>query len=171
MGTQIKEYTGRYEEFINAMPDCNARNYIVSRVIPQMNYYSKNSKKNQYRFRLFSIISIICNGIIPVLVIFGEKLSISSWTEIGVTILSTTSGILAAIAALMTYRELWLKYRLALEQLKSILDRYFVRSGEFFDIRNDEDACLNLLEKMCSATMDEEHSAWKELVSIDRSDK
>ena len=171
MATKKTEYTGRYKEFINEMPDSKAKIYLTSRVVPQMDYYRKKSAINQKRFRWFSVLSIICNGIIPVFVILGNKLNISSWAEIIITILSATAGILTAIASLMTYRELWLKYRLTLEHLKSTLDQYFIGTGEFYDIRNDEDARTNLLEKLCSAAMSDEHNAWKQLLSIEKSEK
>ena len=161
-------YNGRYKEFINKMSEGDARTYIISRVVPQMDYYSKSSTQNQKRFHLFSVLSIILNGIIPVLVLFGEIDFLSYWMKILTASASGAAGIISAVSALMNFKELWIQYRVNLELLKGVLDRFFLSTGEFYEIRNDEEKKLNLLENTCREIMSREHDLWKQLQSEKR---
>ena len=161
----------RYAEFLKAMPEGSAKRYLTDRVIPQMDYYSRNSAKNKKRYLVFSVISIVCNAVIPILVLFDEYFEVDFWIKLAVAVISALAGVLTAVAALMSYRELWLKYRLTLERLKGIVDSYMLRTGDFFSIRDDEDKCLNRLEKLCRAEMDEEHRAWEKLVGEDKAEQ
>ena len=167
--SQVKK--SRYQRYLNSLTDKEAKRYLTDIVFPQMDFYSKKSAKNKKSYIVFSIISIICNAVIPILVLIDESFDIKFWIKLVVAVISAAAGVLTAITALMSYRELWLKYRLTLERLKRIIESYLARGDEFFDIKDNDDECRNLLVKLCRAEMDEEHRAWEKLVGNDGSEQ
>ena len=161
----------RLQAYVDSVTDKRARLYLSERVIPQMDYYSKHSAKNKKRYHLFSIISIVCNAVIPILVLFDEYFEVEFWIKLAVAVISAAAGVLTAIAALKSYRELWLKYRLTLERLKGIVDSYVNRTGDFYNIKDSDDDCLNRLVTLCRSEMDEEHNAWEKIAGNDGSEQ
>ncbi|MBQ4428296.1 MAG: DUF4231 domain-containing protein [Clostridia bacterium] len=165
-----QEYKGRYAAFINAMTDKTAKNYLVERIVPQMDYYSKNSAKNRKLYYRFAVISIILNAVIPIIVLFDHFTAIQFWLKVAIASVSAAAGVLTAVSVLKNYRELWIEYRVTLEKLKCALDSYFLKSGEFFG-KSDDDECTALLEAVCSSIMGNEHELWRQMHTAEKKEK
>lgn len=152
---------GRYAEFLADMKEDKAKKYIVSRIIGQIDYYSKRSQQYQKRYYVLSIASVCLNAAIPIFVLLGNIEHISFLVKVVIALLSALAGIFASIVTFRNYRELWVQYRVSCESLKAVMDRYFLGVAEFRDKGDDEK--LEILESICSDIMYKEHGLWKQL--------
>lgn len=168
-GESRQEYKGRYAAFINEMSDNTAKKYIIDRIVPQMDYYSKNSAKNRKLYYRFAVISIILNAVIPIIVLFDHFTVIQFWLKVAIASVSAAAGVLTAVSVLKNYRELWIEYRVTLEKLKCALDSYFLKSGEFSG--KSEDECTAILEAVCSSIMGNEHELWRQMHTVEKKEK
>lgn len=162
-GTEVSnsKKPGRYAEFLADMKEDKAKKYIVSRIIGQIDYYSKRSQQYQKWYYVLSIASVCLNAAIPIFVLLGNIESISFLVKVIIALLSALAGIFASIITIMNYRELWVQYRVSCESLKAVMDRYFLGVAEFRDKNDDEK--LEILEGICSDIMCKEHGIWKQL--------
>lgn len=147
----------QYQPYLDKMPDSSLKNYIVTRVIKQIDWYDEKSVHKQERYKLLSIISIVLNGIIPVAVLLSDygiivKLVISS--------LSSAAGIINAVIALSNYKDLWVQYRLNCETLKSVLYRFFLCSGEFKGLDIEDPVFQHTFVTICEELMTKEFQSW-----------
>jgi hypothetical protein len=147
-------------EFINylaSIENGNIKTYIEERVIGQIKWYDKKSSKNQFWYKLFMIISIITSGLIPVLTLMLD-LPFGFIIKIVISALSSTVTAISAIIALYNYRELWVQYRTNCEILKSILHRFFMKSGEFADAESED--IYGILTTLCENYITKEFGTW-----------
>lgn len=147
----------QYQPYLDKMPDSSLKDYIVTRVINQIDWYDRKSINKQKMYKRLSIISIILNGIVPVAVLLSDfgiivKLIIAS--------LSSAAGIINAVVVLCNYKDLWVQYRLNCETLKSILYRFFLRTGEFENLTIDNSVLNNKLVSSCEELMTKEFQTW-----------
>ena len=150
----------QYQPYLDNMPDSFLKSYILTRVINQIDWYDKKSVHKQEMYKRLSVISIVLNGVIPVAVLLSDFGII---VKLIIATLSSTAGIINAVIALGNYKDLWVQYRLNCETLKSILYRFFLRSGEFegfdgFDI--DDPVLCNTLVTCCEGLMTKEFQSW-----------
>lgn len=147
----------QYQPYLDKMPDSSLKDYIVTRVINQIDWYDRKSINKQKMYKRLSIISIILNGIVPVAVLLSDfgiivKLIIAS--------LSSAAGTINAVVVLCNYKDLWVQYRLNCETLKSILYRFFLRTGEFVNLTIDNSVLNNKLVSSCEELMTKEFQTW-----------
>lgn len=143
--------------YLNSMKNNDVKAYIEKRVISQIKWYDKKSSKNQFWYKVFMIISIIMSACIPVLALMLD-LSHGIIIKIIITVLSSSTTCISAIIALYNYRELWIQYRTNCEILKSVLFRFFTRSGEFKDLEDTE--IYDMLITSCENYIVKEFEAW-----------
>lgn len=146
-----------FKYYLENMKDLEMKTYIEERVIRQINWYEKKSNKNQFWYKVLMVISIIMSACIPVLTLM---LDLSSGIKIRIIISILSSGVtgISAIIALYNYRELWVQYRTNCEILKSVLYRFFTKSGEFKDL--DDTKIYNILISSCENYIIKEFETW-----------
>ena len=163
MNSVENRYIERYKPMLDKLPDGEEKSFLVTRVLYQMNFYKRDSDLFRKRYQLFALLSIIFNGVIPVLMLLAELGDISLWVRLATAGLSAAAGILTAISAMKNYRELWIEYRLTLELLHMLVDRYFLKVGDF----GSEDPAVRreALQTQFERIISEEHGQWKDLLT------
>ena len=157
------KYVKRYQAQLDRVTDEEEKGYILTRILPQMAFYSASSQRCKKRYQLFALLAIIFNGVIPVLMLLTELNGIQLIVRMVVAALSAGAGILTAISGMKNYRELWIQYRVSLELLKLLLDRYFLKIGELGS--DDVKTRRAALQTQCEAIMNEESRQWRELLT------
>lgn len=144
-----------FKYYLDNMEDVDIRTYIQERIIRQLKWYEKKSNNNQLWYRILMVISIIMSSSIPVLTLM---LDLSYIIKIIISVLSSSITCISAIITLYNYRELWVQYRTNCEVLKSVLYRFFTRSGEFKDL---EDSKIHeMLITSCENYITKEFETW-----------
>lgn len=152
-----------YQEFsfyLGAISDKIERNYIEKRLINQIIWYDTKAIKKQHMYKRLTILTIALTGIIPVLSLFATC-KYGFIATIFIALASATSTAIISIVNLCEYQKLWIEFRSTSEILKSILHRYFTKTGEFAS--EDEDSKFNLLISVCEEYMVREFQTWTEL--------
>lgn len=127
--------------------------YKSDRLKPQITYYSQQARKNQERFYTLSIIDLVLSSLVPVASLLPNGY-VTALLGAGATI---SSGILL----LYKHKDLWTKYRIMCETLKSYEVQFDNRTKEYTDL-SDEEATKFFIEK-CEQLMAEEHISWESL--------
>lgn len=61
------DVNNEFTNYLEYIENDKVKIYIEERVIGQIKWYAQKSSKNQFWYKLFMIISIIINGLIPIL--------------------------------------------------------------------------------------------------------
>lgn len=150
-----------FQPYLDKLPESALKDYITSRVIDQIDWYDKKSVVKQKMYKRLSIISIVMTGIIPVAVLISEFGIVA---KILIAALSAAAGILNAVIALCSFKDLWVQYRMNCETLKSILYCFFLRVGEFKDMELDDLALKEILVSRCEEILTSETKLWNSAV-------
>lgn len=129
--------------------------YRERRLKPQIDYYDKKSIQNQKRFYLFSVIDLTLTAFVPVASLSSHNI-ITAALGAGATI---ASGILL----LYKHKDLWTKYRIVCETLKSHEIQFDNRAGVYSSCSEDDAAKLFI--QNCEKIMSDEHTDWQSLYS------
>lgn len=129
--------------------------YRERRLKPQIDYYNKKSIQNQKRFYLFSVIDLTLTALVPVASLSSHNI-ITAALGAGATI---ASGILL----LYKHKDLWTKYRIVCETLKSHEIQFDNRAGVYSSCSEDDAAKLFI--QNCEKIMSDEHTDWQSLYS------
>ena len=156
------KYAKQHRSDLDRLPDGPEKNYLLDRVFPQMAYYSKASGTCKKIYYHLTLLCIIFNGIIPFIMLFEEFTCLARYVKFAVTALSSAAGILTAIVALKKHRELWIQYRICLEQLKRAVSMYFLGVGDFDHDQKPEERARTLFA-VCENILSAEHNQWTEL--------
>lgn len=146
-----------YQSYLRLLPDNNLKFYIQNRVIDQIKYYDDSAIKKQANYKFWSIISITLSGLIPIFTLLTD----TGWGLAFKLIVTTLSSAVTAITASVTlcaYKELWIQYRTNCEILKSVLHRFFLKSGEFKGKTDSE--LLETLVLSCEEYLTKEFQTW-----------
>ena len=156
-------YLERYKPMLDRLPEGEEKTFLETRVFYQMYFYKRDSDRFRKRYQLFALLSIIFNGVIPVLMLLAGLGNIDLWVRLATATLSAAAGILTAISGMKNYRELWIEYRLTLELLHMLVDRYALKVGDF---GSDDPAVRRAaLQSQFEKIISEEHRQWKDLLT------
>lgn len=125
------KYAIKYRSSLDKIDAGLEKDYLLSRVFPMMDFYSRSAAKNKRDYYVYSIFSIILNGVIPVVTLFGDGFGFSTIVKVIITTLSSISGILMALNTLKKPRENWIKHKSCLEKMHRTVNMFFMRTGEF----------------------------------------
>lgn len=157
------KYAVQHRADLDAMPDGPEKNYLLDRVFPQMKYYSDNSRVNKQIYHRLTVLSLIFNGVIPIVILFEQVSCVAPFVKFAVTGLSSAAGIITAVLALKKHRELWVQYRVCLEQLKRAVSMYFLAAGEFSGLESEAENRKQTLFAVCENILVNEHNQWSAL--------
>lgn len=147
----------QFKLYLDEMENSPLKTYIEERIIDQIVWYDQKSSEKQTRFKQLTVANIILNAIIPIVVLLSDY---GVFVKLLVTGLSSSAGAINAIVALCGYKDLWIQYRSNCELLKSTLHRFFLKSGEFRHIADDESALMDALVVSCEEYFTKEFQTW-----------
>ncbi len=145
---------------VEQIQDENTRRYIVDRLMPQMEWYSKKGRECQKRYYRWMSASIILGALIPVVSVFADG---AVWIKVLLAALGSAVTACNAYAAMRNYKDLWITYRNTREKLLRILYCYFNHAGAFSQEKTQSDKDT-LLVNICEEEMSGETSAWSSLM-------
>ena len=140
--------------------------YLKNRYKKQMEYYSKNSAKNQKRYKKFQWTLIILSALTPVLAALNGTTFMKDGQSVAFRseALQATLLIVSSIVAILTtglktfqYQELWVKYRTAYEQLKPEIYYYEFNVPPYSASGVDKEL---LFVTRVESILDKEHVQW-----------
>lgn len=161
------KYAAQYRAELDLMPEGMEKNYLLDRVFPQMKYYSDSSRVCKKMYHRLTILCLIFNGLVPFLILLEDVAYVGPFMKYLVAALSSAAGILTAVLALKKHRELWVQYRLCLEQLKRTVNMYFMNAGEFANLTDDPEKRKQALFTVCENISIGEHNQWAALEQKD----
>jgi len=138
----------------------NIEDYIKNRLIKQIRWHHEKSVSNQALYKKWSVVGIIINAIVPILVLLLD-LPITFYIRVAIAALSGMSAIIFSILALCKYQDLWIRYRVNSEELKSIYFRYRCKAGEYHSKTDIE--CDKMLVEQTEALLTKEVRSWKNI--------
>lgn len=131
------EYSVSNEFQYENIKDETANSYIKNRILVQIDWYDKKSIQAQKKYKILSVSSVIITALIPIATLLLNLNSINLLIQILIALLSSAATVISGILALCKYKELWVQYRSNCELLKSVLHRFYTKSGEFSN-KSDE---------------------------------
>lgn len=103
--------------------------YMEMRINDQISWYDRKSGINKKWCLRLEIITILGSACIPIISSLGSDSY--TWTIYVVSILGVILTCVAGLMALMKYRENWIEYRTASEQLRMEKFLYLTRTGPY----------------------------------------
>ena len=149
-----------FEAYIKNLEDENIKFYIKTRIIEQINWYDKKSIHNQKVYKSLSIVSIILSGVIPILTLFTD---FCWWAKVIVAVCGSMLTGISSINIVCNYKELWNRYRVNCEVLKSYLYLYITKQGIYKDLTNEQ--AFNQLVIASEKKFVEEFNEWSVLIN------
>ena len=132
------------------------KDYIEKRLLDQIKYYGKSSKKSKSYYQILMLASILISASIPVCAAFVDD---TSPFKIPIAILGATVTAINAILSMQNYRDLWVTHRGVRQDLEHTLYFYFNNVDEFSKKGTQEEKDARLIE-ICESILDEEKKKW-----------
>ncbi len=130
-------------------PGITPQSPTFERLEDQAKWYSRESSRNQRRFKLVKTVEIVVAAAIPVLA--GFQLPVSIIGGLGALIV-----VLEGIQHLNQYQHNWTSYRSTSEALKHEKFLYLAKAGPYANHGNAE----TLLAERVEALISQEHTKW-----------
>jgi hypothetical protein len=130
-------------------PGITPQSPTFERLEDQAKWYSRESSRNQRRFKLVKTVEIVVAAAIPVLA--GFQLPVSIIGGLGALIV-----VLEGIQHLNQYQHNWTSYRSTSEALKHEKFLYLAKAGPYIDNGNAD----SLLAERVEALISQEHTKW-----------
>lgn len=147
----------KFNPYLDSISDSALKIYIKNRVLDQIKWYGDKSECYSAKYKKWTVASITLSALIPILTLLSD-MPFSIAIKILITTLSSCTTIISSYLALQKFQELWVRYRSNCEILKSIMHRFFTKSGEFQNLL-EEDA-KELLVRSCEEYMTKEFQTW-----------
>lgn len=128
--------------------------YITSRVDDQINWYDKNSKSSQLKFKSLRIIEVICAALIPLIAGFNL---LGCLSILSVSILGIVIAICAALIGIGNYQENWIEYRTTCESLRHEKFLFLTKAQPY-----DLEGAFGLFVQRVEGMISKENSAWSQ---------
>ncbi|MBQ6160351.1 MAG: DUF4231 domain-containing protein [Oscillospiraceae bacterium] len=154
------KYATQYRAELDLMPDGVEKNYLLDRVFPQMKYYSQSSSYCKKMYHRLTILCLVFNGIVPFVMLLDQVRYIGPFVKYLVAAFSSAAGILTAVLALKKHRELWVQYRICLEQMKRAVNMFFMNAGEFAELEDNPEKRQKVLFAVFENISVSEHNQW-----------
>lgn len=138
--------------------------YITERYKKQMEYYSSKSKSYQKKYHFWSVMSIVCSALVPVVTLGTDLCFIF---KLLVALLGSVSTICSSILLHFRYQELWLRYRNTYSELEAEHEQYSTRIGSYKSL--DAETAITLFAESCEKIIAQERASWKAVYSESKS--
>lgn len=146
--------------WIEEIQDPYTKQYVIDRVMDQMNFYKTKSRAYKKKYNFWMTASIIISLLIPVISIFADE---GLFVKAIIALLGGGTAAITAHLRLHSYLELWSIYRNNREYLFSVLYSYFTATGTFRKLADQAERDVLLIET-CEACFNAENKQWRELL-------
>ncbi len=130
----------------------NEKEYLEDRLENQISWYSRESKSNQFWFKMLRLVEIVAAASIPFITGMADSICYSEWI---IGFLAIGIAIAAASSALFKLQENWIQYRTTCEQLKHEKYLYLTKAQPY-----NSDNCLATLVQRVEGLISKENSGW-----------
>ena len=130
----------------------NEKEYLEDRLENQISWYSRESKSNQFWFKMLRLVEIVAAASIPFISGMADSICYSEWI---IGFLGIGIAIAAASSALFKLQENWIQYRTTCEQLKHEKYLYLTKAQPY-----NSDNCLAILVQRVEGLISKENSSW-----------
>lgn len=138
----------------------DVKEYIETRVDPQIKWYSSKSKHCQKMYKRFQVTEIVLASFIPLLSAYSEKCWIIAFV---VGVFGAIIAIIESVTKLYKYHENWIQYRTTCELLKYQKHLFLTNSYPY----NDSDETKeNIFVKNIENIISSENNQWKNINTI-----
>ena len=137
--------------------------YIEQRLDKQQKWYSDKSGKNKNYYHRFKISTIILAVLIPLVSGLEELAIIDISAHLITGTLGAVVAILSSVSGLLKFKDKWINYRMASEQLKS--EKYLWSSKTTPYNRSD---AYNVLVGRVEAIIRAENGDWGGYIGVDQ---
>lgn len=145
------------KDLIEQVQNANTKDYILNRILPQLNWYGKKSKKNKTQYYFWMTVSIILGAVIPIVSILADG---KTWVKVVIAALGASVTAINSFIALHNFRDLWITYRKNRENLIRTLYCYFNNAGIFSQNKTQQEKDL-LLVNICEEELSNEINIWQ----------
>ena len=128
------------------------RNYLLKRLIPQMQWLSKTAKKNQKKYYALMTCSIAISAMIPVASIFSTEDKMISMI---VALMGAIVTFINAYIMLFDAKNVWVNCRDVRENLNSFFYQYYCCTGTFEDCSDQAERNKRMVE-LCEDALNNE---------------
>ena len=139
------------EEQLKYVESDKTKDYIKKRLLDQIKYYGKSSKKSKFWYQILMAASILTSASIPVCAAFVDD---TSPVKIPIAILGATVTAISALLSMYNYRDLWVTHRGVRQGLEHTLYLYLNNVGMFSEGTQDKKDALFI--QICEEALDEE---------------
>ena len=137
------------------------KEYILKRIIPQMQWYSRKIQECRKKYYHWMTAIILLSAVIPIASVFADG---TLWGKIPIAALGAAVTAGNSFLVLYNYKDLWLTYRNIHEALLRIVYCYFNNAGAFSGNAPQEEKDLlfvNTCEEQLSSETNNSSSAIK----------
>lgn len=148
-------------DMIAAVKDPNTKDYINRRILPQMDWYSKSSRKYKKKYDRAYWTAMILGALTAVTALFIDNGFISN-----LAITAMIVVLCLAVLSLNVYlfgtnsKDLWLNYRNTREVLLRTLYFYFNNADKFSGMESEAEKDRTLIES-CEYVLSRENDTWR----------
>lgn len=160
----IKTKNNTVKEQYTSYGDPTERDYIQIRLLPQIQYYSKSSRRMQNEYYALSILNIVLTAAVPIILMLPETVTSAKYISASI---SAIASIFSSILLIRGTRDNWIEYRTASEALKSELAAFKAKSAVYQKL--DCNMRFSLFVERCESIMHAERTGWHSRMKIDSS--
>lgn len=142
--------------------DTDERDYIQLRLLPQIEYYSKSSRRMRRKYYIFSIANTAFMAAVPVILLLPDTIKGAKYISASV---SAIASVLSSILLILRAKDNWIEYRNASEALKSEFATFKARAADYRELRPHQQ--LSLFVERCEGIMQSERSGWYSRMKLD----
>lgn len=145
----------------NQAVDTNsAQSLALARCDNLIEWYQRNQKQHHHLMTLTRLVAIVLSGLVPVLVIIQMSLRAQTvwWLTVSVLIalFPASATIVSTLNDLFQYKENWIRFSIALEELKSEKMKYLTRTTKAYQRELDDyEALTNFVSRVEAITLRE----------------
>lgn len=143
-------------DLVTQVQNEKTRSYIATRLIPQMEWYSREGRKCKKQYHRWVTITILLGASIPVVSVFADGSILVKALLVALGSIVTACN---AYVTMNSFKELWLTYRGIREKLLKMLYCYF-NNADVFNQDSTQEAKDVLLISICEEEMSSENGKW-----------
>ncbi len=133
----------------------------------QRNWYSRQSSRFKKRAQLFSLLVIICGGLIALLPVF-KPTPASHWSDYAGAVLGLIVVISQGVMRIWRWDEIWPEYRKASERMKREQRLYLYNANPYAAFTDEAGARRRYIDALESIIAEEQKLYWQAVEKADQ---
>ncbi len=131
------------------------RDYIQLRLLKQINYYKKASKRLQKEYYICSIANTVFMAAVPIILMLPDSIT---WAKYVSAIISAIAAVLSSVLLIKRTKDNWIEYRSTREALESELAAFKSKAAAYQS--NNYKQRFVLFVERCERIMQAEREGW-----------